>query len=86
MGIPGCSKHARESVLARNVTTCQRLKEVSGLPWERVAVDLFDFASKVHIVIKDSYFGFTNYNDLASTSSSEVIKTLKRWFVTHGIP
>lgn len=51
-----------------------------------IGVDLYGFAMKVHIVIVDSYSGFIKYSEISNTSSSEVIKTLKRWFATHGIP
>lgn len=56
------------------------------MPWERVAVDLFDFKGKPHIVIADSYSGYIDYTELRSSTAGGVVCAMKGWFVTHSIP
>jgi len=51
-----------------------------------VAADLFNAKGKEFLVIADSYSGYFEVEEINSQSSSVVIKVLKKWFATHGIP
>ncbi|SCV66296.1 Integrase core domain protein [Anaplasma phagocytophilum] len=91
---PGMSEDIKRLVLSCPICESKQkkppseplmMKEVPKLPWERVAIDLFDFNGKTNIAIVDSYSGFIDYSELRNASSSEVIAALKRWFSTHGI-
>lgn len=61
-------------------------KEIPNLPWERVAIDLFDFNRKPHVIIVDSYSGYIDFKELRNASAAEVVRAMKEWFATHGIP
>ena len=60
--------------------------EIPQRPWQRVASDLFTWNNAEYIVTVDFYSDFYELDKLASTSSSAVIKVLKRHFSRHGIP
>ena len=60
--------------------------EIPERPWQIVATDLFNFNHRDFLVIADSYSGFFDFVELTSTTSSAIIKNLKRWFATFGIP
>src|SRR5436190_12974526 len=62
------------------------LQEVPSRPWQFVAADLFNAKGKEFLVIADSYSGYFEVEEINSQSSSVVIKVLKKWFATHGIP
>uniref|UniRef100_A0A6B0V714 RNA-directed DNA polymerase n=1 Tax=Ixodes ricinus TaxID=34613 RepID=A0A6B0V714_IXORI len=91
---PGMSEDIKRLVLSCPICESKQkkppseplmMKEVPKLPWERVAIDLFDFNGKTNIAIVESYSGFIDNSELRNASSSEVIAALKRWFSTHGI-
>lgn len=62
------------------------LKDIPGLPFERVASDLFHFKGKEYLLLVDSYSGYFDMKQLPETTSKQVIKQLKEWFSVHGIP
>ncbi|XP_062542356.1 uncharacterized protein K02A2.6-like [Armigeres subalbatus] len=91
----GMSSNIQEMVEA--CTICQRhqrsntkntilLKDIPGLPFERVASDLFHLKGKEYLLLVDSYSGFFDMKLLSETTSKQVINQLKEWFSVHGIP
>ena len=61
--------------------------EPADRPWEKVAVDLFTFDNKDHMVLIDYYSNFLEVDVLESGSTSKhIIKKLKPHFARHGIP
>ena len=55
-------------------------------PWSHVATDLFSFDNKEWFIIVDHWSDYFELNQVSSTNSSSVIKTLKNQFARHGIP
>ena len=55
-------------------------------PWSHVATDLFSFDNKEWFIIVDHWSDYFELNQLSSTNSSSVIKSLKNQFGRHGIP
>ena len=55
-------------------------------PWSHVATDLFSFDNKGWLVIVDHWSDYFELNQLSSTNSSSLIKSLKNHFARHGIP
>ena len=55
-------------------------------PWSRVAPDLFSFDNKEWFIIVDHWPDYFELNQLSSTNSSSLIKSLKNQFARHGIP
>ena len=55
-------------------------------PWSHVATDLFSFDNKEWFLIVDHWSDYFELNQVSSTNSSSVIKTLKNQFARHGIP
>lgn len=76
-----CQRHQRN-----NTKSTILLKDIPGLPFERVASDLFHFKGKEYLLLVDSYSGFFDIKQLPETTSQHVIKQLKEWFSIHGIP
>ncbi|XP_062704473.1 uncharacterized protein K02A2.6-like [Aedes albopictus] len=76
-----CQRHQRSNTKQSIV-----LKDIPGLPFERVASDLFHFKGKEYLLLVDSYSGYFDMKQLPETTSKQVIKQLKEWFSIHGIP
>ena len=51
---------------------------VSSRPWEKVASDLFEFDKKQYLVVVDYYSLYPEVKHIPSTSSTAVIKGMKR--------
>ncbi|KAJ8893389.1 hypothetical protein PR048_005980 [Dryococelus australis] len=51
-----------------------------------IASDLIHYKGKNFLLFEDSYLGYFDFHVLTSSTSDEVIKTLKSWFAQHGIP
>lgn len=56
-------------------------------PFQMVSTDLFTFKGEDYLLIADHYSGFTDFQQMGETATSEqTIQCLKKWFSTHGIP
>ena len=55
-------------------------------PWQRIAVDLFEYDGKTYMVTSDYFSDFFKLDNLRSTTSVFVIKKPKAHFTRHGIP
>ncbi len=55
-------------------------------PWQKVAMDLFDYKREQYIVIVDYYSRYIEVLHLLSTTASAVIQAVKATFARHGIP
>lgn len=62
------------------------LQNPPNRPWSIVASDLFSLKGVDYIVIVDAYSGYFDFQVLPSLTSAEIIKSLKKWFATFGIP
>ena len=60
--------------------------EVPNRPWNKVAVDLFQFRNKYFLITADYYSGFYEVKCMQTTHASAVIQVLKSQFARHGIP
>ena len=60
--------------------------EVPNRPWNKVAVDLFQFRNKDFLIRVDYYSGFYEVKRMPTTRASAVIQVLKSQFACHGIP
>ena len=60
--------------------------EVPNRPWNKVAVDLFQFRNKDFLIAVDYYSGFYEIKRMQTTRASAVIQVLKSQFACHGIP
>jgi hypothetical protein len=59
---------------------------VPQLPWQYVAMDIFDWNCKQYLVIVDSYSGWYEICTLDDTKSSTIIRKLKKCCAAHGSP
>nr|XP_006819463.1 PREDICTED: uncharacterized protein K02A2.6-like [Saccoglossus kowalevskii] len=55
-------------------------------PWERVGMDLFQYKSRVYIIVVDYYSRCVEIKKLSTLTSESVITSLKEMFTEHGIP
>ena len=60
--------------------------EVPNRPWNKVAVDLFQFRNKDFLITVDYYSGFYKVKCTQATHASAVIQVLKSQFARYGIP
>lgn len=61
-------------------------KVIPDYPFQNVSSDLFHFKGHEYLLIADHYSGFMDFQKLRSTTSTEVVYQLKKWFSVHGIP
>ena len=57
-----------------------------GLPWQKVASDLFVWSGVHYLLVIDSFSRYVEIAKLSGESSTNVIKHLKFIFARHGIP
>ena len=62
------------------------LTELPELPWQNVAMDLFDWKKQTYLVIVDYYSRFIEVTRLEKLTSEEVIRHCKSIFARHGVP
>ena len=55
-------------------------------PWEKIALDLFEFEGDNYILFMDYYLRFPEIRRLSSTRSAKVVSTMTEIFACHGIP
>ncbi|XP_046575408.1 uncharacterized protein K02A2.6-like [Haliotis rubra] len=60
--------------------------ELPDRPWERVASDLFEIRRSHYVLVVDYFSRFIEISKLSSTTSKDVINSLKSIFARHGIP
>ena len=60
--------------------------ELPQLPWQKVAMDLFDWKKRTYLLIVDYYSRFIEVARLEQLTSEEVIRHCKSIFARHGIP
>lgn len=54
-------------------------------PWNKVAVDLFQFRNKDFLITVDYFTGFYEVQSMHTTRASALIQVLKSEFARHGI-
>lgn len=59
--------------------------EAPNRPWNKVAVDLFQFRNKDFIITVDYSSGFYEVQSMHTTRASALIQVLKSQFARHGI-
>ena len=62
-----------------------KMHTVPDLPWTFIATDMFEWHGDCYSVLVDFYSGWYEIDKLANTTSSTVIRKLKRHFAAHGI-
>lgn len=60
--------------------------ELPQLPWQKVAIDLFEMKGQKYLLLVDYFSRFIEVARLTSTTSQAVINHLKSIFGRHGIP
>ena len=60
--------------------------EPTSRPWEKVATDIFTLDGKIYLCTVDYYSWYFEVDQLHSKTGTVILKTLKRYFVTHGTP
>ena len=60
--------------------------ELPGRPWEKIAMDIFQYKRKDYLVIIEYYSRWIEIKQLTSLTSDCLITRLKAVFTTHGIP
>ena len=60
--------------------------KISNRPWETVECDIFHFEDRDYLCIVDYYSSYFEIDQPKDKTGNEVIGTLKRHFLTHGIP
>ena len=92
---PGMSNEIEQMIAGCDVCACyrhQQCKEPQSstpspqLPWERVAVDLFEWQGEHFLLVVDYYSRFPEVRKLSSIRSTNVIQALRAIFSCHGIP
>lgn len=75
-----------EKYRPNNVKEPMLSHEIPLLPFEKIAVDILDFAGNSYLVLVDYLSKWIELIELKSKSADEVISKLKTVFATHGIP
>jgi len=94
---PNISKHIISHVAKCTVcATHQRSKQkehmkphdVPQYPWQVVGTDVFTFDNQdyMYLVVCDYLSNYFEMQKLSNTNSQTIIKVIKTWFSTHGIP
>lgn len=60
--------------------------EIPDYPFEKVAVDIFEYGSNTYLAMMDYYTKWIEVREMRRKTSEEVIRHLKSIFSTHGIP
>ena len=60
--------------------------EIPKLPWEHIAIDIFDWQNCQYLITVNYYSQFFELDKLHSLTSSAIIVKLKSQFSCHGIP
>ena len=60
--------------------------EIPDYPWQTVATDVFTLEKQDYLLVVDYYSNFFEFEKLGNTTSSCIIKCMKRCFSSHGIP
>ena len=92
---PGMSKQIEEIVA--KCSTCQERSRVNQKeplqphdlptrPWQKIAVDFFEWDKREHIVAVDYFSRFYEVSTIGSTKASLTIPKLKSFFSRHGSP
>ncbi|RXN04113.1 sec1 family domain-containing 2-like protein [Labeo rohita] len=63
-----------------------KLYPVPDLPWSTVATDVLEWHGQNYLVLVDSYSGWYEIDLFRDTTSSALIRKLKRHFSVHGTP
>jgi len=77
--------HCQEELPSKEAATLLT-RPTPNSPMDEVAVDLFTAAGKDYLVMVDRLSGFPFVKRLRRTSSEEVQKTLRGWFLLWGFP
>ncbi|XP_063750626.1 uncharacterized protein K02A2.6-like [Eleginops maclovinus] len=91
---PGLTKQIKQRV--ENCATCAReahnapepllTTTLPERPWQRVAVDLFQWDNAMYLVVIDYYSRYIEVANLTSTTTAHVTGKLKSIFARHGVP
>lgn len=91
---PGISSQIEAFV--SNCTTCARARRNQAepliytpfpiYPWQKVAMDLFDWKGRSYLLVIDYYSRFVEIALLTSTSSPSMVNRIKSIFARYGIP
>ena len=91
---PGINKDI-EVMISKYLICCKHKKQNTEplkptpfpeYPWQKVAIDLFEWKKTTYVLVVDYYSRYTEVCSLRSTSSASVIHKLKTVFARHGIP
>ncbi|XP_064476830.1 uncharacterized protein K02A2.6-like [Ornithodoros turicata] len=92
---PGLSGDIKS--LIKRCATCQEfsyqqaqeplvMRQVPSRPWQRIGVDLCQYARKYFLVAYDAYSNFPEVEQLDNTNAHTVVEKLGSIFAPHGIP
>ena len=62
------------------------LTECPEYPWQRLAADLFQLKTTMYLAVVDYFSRYVEVAKLGTTTSNQVIQTLKDIFSRHGVP
>lgn len=62
------------------------MRSVPDLPWNRIGVDLFEYAGSSYLVAYDAFSNFPEVEKLRGVTSAAVVEKLSSLFSRHGIP
>ena len=77
---PECVKRSQPRKEPMIMTKCP------DSPWQKVAADLFQLKTATYLAVVDYFSHFVEVAKLVTTTSNQVIQTLKGIFLRHGIP
>ncbi|KAL5487120.1 hypothetical protein EMCRGX_G019686 [Ephydatia muelleri] len=77
---PECVKRSQPRKEPMIMTKCP------DSPWQKVAADLFQLKTATYLAVVDYFSHFVEVAKLGTTTSNQVIQTLKGIFLRHGIP
>ena len=81
--VRSCPTCARENQKPKEPLLPSPLRDY---PWQKIATDLFQHENNNYLIAVDYFSRYPEVISLSSTTSSNIIRTLKSIFARHGIP
>ena len=81
--IQKCSTYSKKAIPRKKPMICSKLPDS---PWQKIGTDLFEIKGVTYLLVVDYFSHFPEVIRLTTTTSSNIITSLKSLFARYGIP